>query len=324
MNMLKTILPIATAIVLTGAAPAAAQTVGMATSSPGTFYHTQGTVLSGLAAEKGGLQVRVQPFTSPNIFLPALNAGEFEFGLANVYEVLLALEGRDFYQGRKNPNLRLVSTTSPLRVAYFVRNDSPIKTYADLKGKRIPWGYAQQKIIQNLNAAHFDAVGLKESDIQPVPVPSVARGADDFLTGRVDTFFFALGSGKVTEVDASVGGIRALHLPDTEQTRASFRKHYPVAYVRVEKPAKGIAGIAEPTPLMAYDGIMATHAKAPEETVYKMTKVLYENAADIAKSSGALNLFTREAMAKDTAPVEYHPGAIKFYKEKGVWPPKKK
>jgi uncharacterized protein len=312
---------LATAFALVSGA-VAAQTVGMATSPAGSLYHTQGSALAPILSEKGSIEVRIQPFSSPNIHLPAINAGQIEFGLANIYEVYLATLGLDFFNGKKNENLRLVTITGPLRSAIFVKKDSPVKKLTDLKGQRMVWGFAQQNIIMPLIMAHFDAVGLKESDVTPVPVPTVVRGADDFAAGKSDAFFFALGSAKVTEVDASVNGVRALPLPEGPQTLAAYKKHFPPAYTQVVSPAPGVAGISEPTPIMAYDAVMVTHAGAPEDIIYKMTKTLHEQSEAVAKSSPTLRGFTPAGMAKVTDAVQYHPGAIKYYKEKGLWPAK--
>ena len=304
------------------ASSASAQTVGMATSPAGSLYHTQGSAMAPILKDKGNIEVRIQPFSSPNIHLPAINAGQIDFALANIYELFLAIEGKDFFQGKKNENLRLVAITGPLRSAIFVKKDSPAKKLADLKGQRMVWGFAQQNIIMPLIMAHFDAVGLTEKDITPVPVPTVVRGADDFAAGKADAFFFALGSAKVTEVDASVGGIRAFPLPDSPATQAAYKKHFPPAYTQMVNPGPGLAGIAEPTPIMAYDAVMLTHASASEDVVYNMTKTLHENAEAVAKSSPTLRGFTTGGMAKKTDLAQYHPGSIKYYKEKGLWPPK--
>jgi TRAP transporter TAXI family solute receptor len=310
------------AALLLASSAAGAQTVGLATSPPGSLYHTQGSAMAPIVKEKGDVELRIQPFSSPNIHLPAINAGQIQFGLANIYEILIALEGKDFYQGRKNENLRLVTITAPLRSAFFVQKDSPIKTLQDFKGKRLVWAFSQQQIIMPLIRAHFDALGLKDSDIVPVPVPTVVRGADDFAAGKADIFFFALGSAKVTEVDAKVGGLRAIPLPDSPQTRDSFQKNFPPAYVLTVQPAPGLAGVATPTPVMTYDAVMVTSASVPDDVVYKVTKALHENAEAISKSSPTLRAFAPARMAKKTDPIQYHPGAIKYYTEKGLWPPK--
>jgi TRAP transporter TAXI family solute receptor len=308
------------ASIAVAATAAHAQTVGIATSPAGSLYHTQASAIAPMLKEKGNIELRVQPFTSPEIHLPAINAGQIEFGLANIYDVYLAVGGLEFFKGKKNDNLRIVTITAPLRSAIFVKKDSPAKQLADLKGQRVTWGYVQQNTIKQQLLSYFDAAGLQEKDIVPVLVPAVVRGADDFAAGKADAFLFAVGSAKVTEVDASVGGVRALPIPQGPQTEAAFKKNFPPAYVSVVNPAPGMAGIAEPTPIMTYDAVMVTHASAPEELVYNMTRTLHENAAAVDKSSPTLRGFSANTMAKKIDLAQYHPGAIKYYKEKGLWP----
>lgn len=309
-------------IALAATSAANAQSVGMATSQPGSFYHSQATVLSAVLTEKAGVQARVQPYSSPNVHLPAVNAGQIEIGLANSFESGLALSGADYFKGRANPNLRMISITSQLRTGLFVQKDSPVKTIADLKGKRMPWRFPAQNIIMPLLYIQLESVGLGEKDIVAVPVPTVVRGADDFMAGRTDVFIFALGAGKVTEVDAAVKGLRALPLEDTPATRAAIKKHFPQSYIETVNPRPGLAGVSTPTAVQTYDGVMVTFANAPEELIYRITKAMWENAAAIAKGSPTLAGFAQGKMAKNVDPVQYHPGAIKFYQEKGLWPPK--
>ncbi len=301
---------------------AQAQTIGMATSAPGSFYHSQASVLSAILTEKAGVEARVQPFASPNVHLPAVNAGQIAIALANSFEAGLALTGADYFKGRTNPNLRMITITSQLRTGLFVKKDSPIKSITDLKGKRLPWRFTAQNILMPLMLIQVESVGLGEKDFSIVPVPTVVRGADDFMAGRLDAFVFALGSGKVTEVDAAVGGVRALPLTDSPEAQAAIKKHFPQSYIEIVNPRPGLAGILEPTPVQTYDGVMLTHAQAPEELIYKITKAMHDNAAAIAKGSPTLSGFATTKMAKNVDPVQYHPGAIKFYKEAGLWPSK--
>lgn len=305
------------AAILLASGAASAQTVGMATSPAGSLYHTQGSAMAPILKDKGNIELRIQPFTSPNIHLPLINAGQVDFALANIYELYQAIEGKDFFNGKKNENLRLVTVISPLRSAIFVKKDSPVKRIADLKGQRVTWGYVQQNTIMAQIASYFEAAGLGEKDIVPVLVPAVVRGADDFAAGKADAFLFAVGSGKVTEVDASVGGLRALPMP--EGAEAAFKKHFPPAYVEVVNPGPGLAGIVEPTRIMTYDSVMLTHASVPDDVVYNMTKTLHENAEAVSKSSPTTRAFAPDKMAKQTDLAQYHPGAIKYYKEKGLW-----
>jgi TRAP-type uncharacterized transport system substrate-binding protein len=73
---------------------------------------------------------------------------------------------------------------------------------------------------------------------------------------------------------------------------------------------------------MAYDVVLFTRADLADDTVYKIAKAVYENKKDMAAVFPALNQFEPEKMAKSYDHLDYHPGAVKFFKEKGQWPPK--
>ena len=111
-----------------------------------------------------------------------------------------------------NPNLRLIGSLHALRGAFWVRKDTAMKTIADLKGKKVGMGYSAMSTIDPMVKAHPRDGGLTEKDVTPVLIPNVIRGADDFTSGAADMFFFAFGAPKVREVDATVGGIRALEI----------------------------------------------------------------------------------------------------------------
>ena len=89
-----------------------------------------------------------------------------------------------------------------------------MKTIADLKGKRVPYGYSAMRTIEPTVRAILATGGLSEKDVKPVLVPNVVRSADDFTSGAADMFFFAFGAPKVREVDATVGGIRVLEIDE--------------------------------------------------------------------------------------------------------------
>jgi TRAP transporter TAXI family solute receptor len=216
---------------MTGSA-VAANTVGIGTSNPGSIYHSSGTAIAKVANEKADIPATIQPFASPNVWIPALNAGELQFGLANVYESTLAYEGQEYFSGRPNKELRAVAIMYPLRTGIFVKKDSDIKTMADLKGHPMPDGYTSQKIILPLLDAAYATAGLTRADMTPIQVPNVVAGANAFTSGKADGFLFAMGSAKVREADAAVGGIRALPIENTPENLAKVREHFPTGYLR--------------------------------------------------------------------------------------------
>ena len=159
-------------------------------------------------------------------------------------------------------------------------------------------------------------------DIQKVPVPNVVGGANEFAQGKADTFMFALGAGKVAETDAKVGGMRVLPIDPSPEAMARLRKFIPVAYATKLKPGKGRAGVDEPTWVYAYDYLVLANDKVADDAVYKLAKMMHDHKKELAADFGALSGFDPKRMTKDMGPVQFHPGAIKYYKEIGAWPPK--
>jgi TRAP transporter TAXI family solute receptor len=265
------------------------------------------------------VRATIQPYASPNVFIPAVNSGQMQLGLANIAEITWAVEGKEHFEGRPHKHLRAVAVMYPLRSAIFVRKDSPIKTLADLKGRPAVDGFSSQKIIIPLLDAMYATVGMKRSDMRPVQVPNVVAGADTFASGKADMFFFAIGAAKPKEVDASVGGIRMLSLQNTPQAAAAIKEHFPPGYLRQEKPSPVNVGVTEPGYSLAYDALVFAAAKTSDEVAYQTAKVMRENAKDMGEAFGPFRLFNPAEMAKPFDGVEYHPGAVRYYKEVGIW-----
>ncbi len=301
------------------ATAAAAQSVGIATSNPGSLFHSIGTAVA-KAANDAGVAATIQPATAPNQYLPLVNAGEIEFGVVNLQEFHYALAGKAWFKGSVNPNLRIVALLMPLREAIFVRADSDIRSIADLKGKPMVDGYTAQKTILPQLDAHYGTVGLTRADMVPVNVQSVVAGVNAFMSGDVVGFIFAHGAGKVREAHAAVGGLRALPIKDTPQARASIKKHWPTGYLMTIKPGPGVPGVEKEGKFIAFPQLIFTHAGVSDEVVYKMTKLIYEGQKTMARVFPAFRGFRPERdMVRDTSPAQYHPGAIRFLKEVGLW-----
>ncbi len=300
-----------------------AETLGIGSSNPGSLTHSCSSAIAKLITKELKIQTRVQPHGGQSAFIPAVNAGEVDFGIANSYEMVDAMAGTGIYQGQKLDNLRGVAVIMPLMTAFWVAKDSPIKSLKDLKGKRVPGGWTSQKVIGYIASGLLANAGLSYDDVQMVPVPNVNLGADEFIQGKVDTFFFAVGSAKVREAGAKVGGVRALSLDPSAEAMARLRKHISVVYALQIQPSEANYGILQPTYISAQNYLFLTNKKVPEDVIYKVTKAIHGAKKDFLESFKPLGInFTPERMAQKMPAGDYHPGAIKFYKEVGLWPPK--
>jgi TRAP-type uncharacterized transport system substrate-binding protein len=108
----------------------------------------------------------------------------------------------------------------------------------------------------------------------------------------------------------------------TPKAVAAMKKYVPGSYPVVLKPSPRLEEVRSEVPVQAYDVVFFTNADMSEDAVYKITKAVHDNQKDMASVFGALNQFVPGQMATKYDDLEYHPGAIKFFKEKGLWPPR--
>jgi TRAP transporter TAXI family solute receptor len=292
------------------AQPAAAQTYGFATLQPGTLNHTTASAVAKVLKEKAGLNVLVQPTAGDQVIVPMVSRGEAELGISNAMEV-----HDGFAKGFKD--LRIIGAAHALRVGFFVRKDSGIIKVADLKGKRVPYGFSAMRALEPTVRAILATANLTEKDIKPVLVPNVIRSADDFLSGAADAFYFAFGAPKVREADATAGGIRMTEID--EKGMPAARKIERWGYLTQVGPGPVFVGVEKPMKVYSFDNLFFTSAKTKDEFVYKFLDTLLKNKPDLVAVQPVLREFSAEFAYKQYE-VAYHPGALKYYKEHNVQP----
>jgi TRAP transporter TAXI family solute receptor len=296
---------------------AAAQTVGIATSNPGSLFHNIGTAVAN-AANKAGLNTTIQPATSPNQFIPFLNSGGIEFGVANLQEVNYAINGEAWWKGVKNPNIRVVGMLMPLREAIFVRADSGIMSISDLKGKPMTDGYTAQNTILPQLDAFYSTAGMSRDDVTKVNVTSVVAGVNAFMAGDTVGFIFAHGAGKVREAHAAVGGLRALPVADSSDAAlAQARKHWPTAFFTEIKAGKS-PGVLEDGVYIAFPQVLFTHSGVSDDVVYAMAKAMHGGKEQMVATFGAFRGFNPAKMKGDPGIAQFHAGALRFFEEAGL------
>lgn len=302
---------------------ASAQTVGIGTNPPGSITYSIAAAVAKVVADRTGLQTRLQPMGGQNASLPGVNAGELHLGLGNAIEFQFAVQGKEVFEGPPLKELRLVTRLMALQVALFVPTDSPVNAIADLKGKRVGTGYAQQRGLGLIVEGLLANAGLGLSDIISVPVANVVRNADDFAQGRTDVMFFALGGPQVREVGTKKGGLRSLAVDPSEAAMARVRKLLPSAYATLVRPNPALYGVVQPTQTLAFDYLLISSLKISEDLIYQVTKALHASKAELLATFVPLGrAFDPDRMAVPVVMGEYHPGAVRFYREIGQWPPK--
>lgn len=299
------------------AGAASAQTIGIVTTPAGSFSNSAGQAIAKVLVDKAKLRAVVQAQASTGF--EEVESGSADFNVSNSFDATFFATGTGEYEGQgKHPVMRYVGALIPYRVAMHVRADSAIKTIGDLKGKRVSSDFNAQKTIGRIIAAHLANARLSYDDVVKVPAPNVTRQAEDFMSGKVDVMFFALGSAAIKQANASVGGLRVLEVDISAEAMKRTEALIPGAYVMQVAPNPAIEGVAKPTHLIAFDMVMITNAKVSDDTVYRVAKALHDNKQDLLGTFPPFGLFQPQGMAKPLLGVPMHPGAMKYYSEIGL------
>ena len=322
MNM-RTLAVALGAIVGLSAPAAAQQTYTIAANPQGSLFYSTAAAIAKVEVEKTGLQFRVAPYSGSSTYIPLIDKGEIAFGMSNGAEYAFAYSGTELFKDHPNKNLRTVMFTFPITSGFGVRNNSPIKTVVDLKGKKVPGVYSSGRIFVNLQKATLVAAGLNPKGVVIVPAPNFVVGVKAFMDGRTDAGYIPLNTGIGKQAMAKVpGGWRYLSIGNAPGADEKMAAILPTSRTVKVKPGKNATGVVDdPTVLLAVDIAMFANAKVPDDVVYKVVKTIFEGKPELIKALGAFARFNPKNMAHKT-PVPYHPGAIKAYKELGIWPEK--
>ncbi len=302
------------------AGTAYAQTAGVGTGPATSLTGRLGTSVAKVMVEQASINMLAQPYDGNQQHLGLTNSGDLAFSLNNIQEIRAAVNGTEQFDGKGFPNMRIAARLISIPVGLFVRSDSGINKISDLTGKKVPVGYGSQATVRNVITALLGAGGLSQGDIAGIEVPNTGGGAAAFREGRVDVMMSSVGGRRLIQANEAVGGIKLLEIPNDPAAEAALQKAFPGAYIITTKPRKGLPGVDAPMRTMAYDFLINASTETDDDLVYNLVKTLAENKeALIATGVPQFRSFSKDTMARQYDDVEYHPGAIRYYKEIGVW-----
>lgn len=305
------------AIVLAGAACSAAfaQTVGLATTKGGATNQVA-VALAKTITENSDLMVRPQIMANTAQYLPLVDTGRVEFGIANFPQTSNAISGTGMSEGEPHPNLRMVGLLIPFNAGLMATNESGLKTMADMKGKRLP-RFPDGSLGDIVMKAALETAGLTYDDVTSVPIANFPAMFQAVKDGTTDVSIAAAGSQSALDIDASTGGARFLDYKDGDEK--VLEKSLPGVSLKKGTDLPESAGVTADTVIMSYDYTLFANAEVSNEIVAKVAKALYEGKDSLLASGPIWSEYDPAKLAYNTS-LEFHPGAIEFYKSVGVWP----
>jgi len=290
--------------------------LSLGTAPPGgTFFVVGGAVGEVLdEAGHGAWTVTAEATSGSQENIRRLAAGELDLAMSNASITYFAVRGGEGWD-RAYP-MRAVMTLAP-NVAMFVTPASTgIRRVADLAGKRVyvgPAGAGFEFFVKPILEAH----GLTYDDFTPIN-GTQAAAVDMLADGSAAAAMLGGGVPTASITQAAASGDVVL-VPYDEDVRQKLIADYPF-FRAATIPADTYRGQTE-----AYEGLdvgsmhLITSASADEELVYRITKAIYEHREDVAARHPAGRAISAANVVRDTG-TEFHPGAIRYYREIGIWP----
>jgi TRAP transporter TAXI family solute receptor len=289
------------------------QQIRMATGGNTGTYYAFGSAVGQILTEKTKIPITIQSTGASKANIQLIAAGEVELAIVQNDVMDYAYRGVDLFNGETITDF---STMAALyaEVCQVVANPAAgITTVADLKGKNVSVGDAGSGTEFNARQI-LEAYDVSFDDINKQNL-SFGASADALRDNKIDAFFCVAGAPTTAIVDLAIGkDIIVLDIDDAHATL--LRQKYPF-YTQFPVPAGSYRGQSGEVKTVAVKATFVVSKKLTEDTVYQLTKNLFESR-DAIVTAHAKGLELSTAYAVDGISVPFHPGAEKYFKEIGV------
>ena len=224
-----------------------------------------------------------------------------------------AYNGLYMFEDGSIKKLKGVASLYPETVQIVVRADSDIKTFQDLKGKKVSIGAVGSGCAVGAEQV-FKAAGVWDS-IDKVYM-TMSESSQALRLGQIDALVYVSGApaAAVTQI-ATQTPVRLI--PVSEEILNKLKDEGYIFYVKQVVPKGTYNGLTEDVPTIAVKAMLAVSEDLPDDVVYEMTKILYEHLDELRTVHQKAQAITLDT-ALDGMSIPLHPGAIKYYEEKGL------
>lgn len=289
------------------ALPAAAQTVALGTTQGGATGQIA-TAIANVVSGVGEVQVRPQVSANTSQYIPLVNAGRLEFGIANYPQTWYAVNGTGM-SSEPNPDLRIVATLFPFQAGIVAPESLGIEGYGDLAGKNVP-RFPDGSLGDYIIRMALNAGGLSYDDVTEVPIANFPRMYDAIKQGQTDISIATIGSQPTYDLEAALGDIQ--FIPFAEDAADLLGEVLPGTYLREIEASEELPGLDQPTRVFAYDYLLFAHKDVPDDIVTKVARAMYESEAELKATSPLWAEYDPASIGKPLE-LEYHPAAAAFY-----------
>ncbi|MHC1758838.1 MAG: TAXI family TRAP transporter solute-binding subunit [Negativicutes bacterium] len=296
------------------AAPAQSVKMILATGgTAGTYYPFGGAIAQIWNTKIPGMNVTAQATGASVENVKLVNKKDAELAIVQSDTVDFAFKGIESFKTGKQDKMMGIAVMYPEIIQVVVRSDSGINSIADLKGKKVGVGAPGSGTEANFRQL-LDVYGMDYKMLSPQYL-SFSECAEQFKDKRIDAFIVVAGIPNSAIMD--IGAQHSLKiLPVPADVATKLTAKYPfLAPVKI--PANTYKGITAEVSTVAVMAVMIVNPEIKEDVVYNLTKTLFENQENLAKAHNKGKELKLETATKGIS-IPFHPGAVKYYKEKGI------
>ena len=307
----------AAALLLSPAVQAQQKFVTIGTGGVTGVYYAAGGAICRLVNKdraKHGIRCSVES-TGGSVFnVNTIRAGELDFGFTQSDVQFNAVKGQGQFKDNAYGDLRSVFAVHPEPFTVLARKETNIGKFEDFKGKRFNVGNPGSGTRASMEEM-LAGMGWKLTDFSLAAELKADEHGPALCDGKIDGFYYAVGHPSANIQDPTTScGARLVSLTGPVIDKLVAEKPY---YAKVTLP--GGLYPNNPQATQTY-GVMATvvaSAKTPAETVYQVTKAMFDNFDEFKKLHPALANLSPANMVKDGLSAPLHEGAVRYYREKG-------
>ena len=282
----------------------------------GIYYPLGGAVCRFVNANRKdhGLRCTVESTGGSVYNISAVLAGDLDIGFAQSDMQFYAMAGQNAFKDKPQPKLRALFSVYPELLTLVARKDANIKSLEDIRGKRVNIGdpgsgtRATTELVMN-------ATGIRKEDLKLVSELKAAEMASALCDNKIDAFTFVAGHPNAIFQEAATSCASNI-ASVTGSAIDKLVKENPF-YTKASVPGKMYKGTDSPQMTFGVLATLVVSANMPEQTAYVITKSVFDNLEDFKKLHPAVANTTKAQMLEGNT-VPFHPGAIKYFREKGL------
>lgn len=297
----------------------AAENINLSIGTGGTggvYYPLGGGMANVLSKFVPGMAATAEVTGGSVANLQLIGTGKPYIGLSMTDAALDAYKGVEKFKDKK-VDLRTLMILYPNRMHVVSIEGTGINSMKDLKGKRVSTG-SPGSATEVMAFRVIEAAGLdKDKDMKRERL-GVAESVNAIKDKKIDAFFWVGGlpTAAVTDL-AATPGVK-IKMIDHAETVAPMNKKYGNLYVEDVIPKSTYSGMTTDNKQATVMNILVTNASLSDQTAYNIVKTLFERRADLIAVHKEAENFKLENQKTASSPVPFHPGALKYFKEKGV------